>query len=153
MLTPPALWWIFPSISKALANLCQELTGIAECTSQAIKISGSRLFWRSTNIRYLSYVLGRQKDPQRRQIEKLMPPVCNNAGRINADPPVAGNFCCVVCFTLYQQETPMLPRARLDLACRIKKRQGNSVGEVLLRFQLLRLPSFQQSYKPKFGYA
>lgn len=107
----------------------------------------------------LMYADGK-KDPQRRQIEKLIATLHASLQQRWSVADMAATIPCSEAWLrrLFLRYTGKTPKeyyldARLDLALSLLKQQGNSVGEVADTLNFFDSFHFSKAFKHKFGYA
>ena len=101
-----------------------------------------------------------KKDPQRRQIEKLIATLHANLQQRWSVADMAATIPCSEAWLrrLFLRYTGKTPKeyyldARLDLALSLLKQQWNSVGEVADTLNFFDSFHFSKAFKHKFGYA
>ncbi|EFC6280381.1 AraC family transcriptional regulator [Escherichia coli] len=141
----------------------QELTEVAELITSPEAIKNNLAVAFLTKIIYqwicLMYADGK-KDPQRRQIEKLIATLHASLQQRWSVADMAATIPCSEAWLrrLFLRYTGKTPKeyyldARLDLALSLLKQQGNSVGEVADTLNFFDSFHFSKAFKHKFGYA
>ncbi|EFF7812911.1 TPA: AraC family transcriptional regulator [Escherichia coli] len=141
----------------------QELTEVAELITLPEAIKNNLAVAFLTKIIYqwicLMYADGK-KDPQRRQIEKLIATLHASLQQRWSVADMAATIPCSEAWLrrLFLRYTGKTPKeyyldARLDLALSLLKQQGNSVGEVADTLNFFDSFHFSKAFKHKFGYA
>ena len=141
----------------------QELTEVAELITSPEEIKNNLAVAFLTKIIYqwicLMYSDGK-KDPQRRQIEKLIATLHASLQQRWSVADMAATIPCSEAWLrrLFLRYTGKTPKeyyldARLDLALSLLKQQGNSVGEVADTLNFFDSFHFSKAFKHKFGYA
>lgn len=141
----------------------QELTEVAELITSPEAIKNNLAVAFLTKIIYqwicLMHAVGK-KDPQRRQIEKLIATLHASLQQRWSVADMAATIPCSEAWLrrLFLRYTGKTPKeyyldARLDLALSLLKQQGNSVGEVADTLNFFDSFHFSKAFKNKFGYA